>query len=137
MEYDISEPLIDMVIPFPYWESKGKKQIASLNNLSRWYRHNHTKIKNGYKDLLRDFYVPEPNQIYNSLLFKYEIQRHNNRRADSMNLVPLADKWLVDLMVDIGWMKDDDKCYHMISPAVYKKGIVETQLRVQVFEIKE
>jgi len=127
-----SEPLLDFIMPFPYWESKGKRQLISLNNTHRWFRYGQTKIKNGYKDLLKEFYIPTPSTKYDSLMIEYEVQRHNKRRVDAMNIVAFADKWFLDSLTETGWLSDDDNCYHMITPARYTPNITETQLRVIV-----
>lgn len=133
-----SEPLIDMIIPFPYFVSVNKKtrtktqQLISLNNMSKWYRFKITEIKNEYKDLLKEFFIPEPLKKHKSLSIQYEVQRHNKRRVDSMNIVAFADKWLLDSLVETGWLSDDDNCFHTITPAAYREGITETQLRVIV-----
>ena len=133
---NLSKPLISMTIPFPYWESKDKKQLCSLNNTTRWYRYNHTKIKNGYKDLLKEFYIPNPIKRYHSLSIEYQVERHNKRKVDAMNIIAFTDKWFLDSLVETGWLSDDDKCYHTITPAIYKEGIAETQLRVIVRNIE-
>lgn len=132
-----SEPLMDMVIPFPYWESKGKKQLISLNNTARWYRYNHTQIKNSYKELLKDFFIPKAKQSYDSLFIEYQVLRHNKRRVDAMNIVAFADKWFLDSLTETGWLSDDDNCYHHITPARYIENIPETQLRVVVRLVKD
>lgn len=126
-----------MIIPFPYWESKGKKQLISLNNTTRWYRYSHTKIKNGYKDLLKEFFIPDPKRQYSSLIIEYQVLRHNKRRVDAMNIIAFSDKWFLDSLVETGWLSDDDYCFHIIKPAVYTKDLVETQLRVTVRHAEE
>ncbi len=132
----MSKVLFSIVVPLPYWESRGKKQIISLNNTGKWARYGITKIKNQYKDLLGEFYLPEPpGDPYKSLDITYEILRHNKRRADSMNLVAYSDKWLLDKLTSMGWLTDDDNCFHHIRPAIYTEGLVETQLRVTVREV--
>ena len=139
---DIKEPLMEMIVPFPYWSSTNKKtnkntkQIVSLNNMSRWYRYGITRIKNDYKAILKDFFIPDPQTEFISLRIEYEVQRHNKRRVDSMNIIAFADKWILDSFVETGWLKDDDKCYHVINPAQYVEGIVETQLKMKVFQVQ-
>jgi len=126
------EVLFDIIIPFPYWESKGRKQIVSLNNIARWKRFGEADIKNGYKELLQDFFIPDAINMYQSLKLEYKVLRHNFRKADAMNVVPIADKWFLDKLVDMGWLNDDDNCSHNISPAEFTESLIETQLSVRV-----
>ena len=131
----MSKILFSIVVPLPYWESRGKKQIATLNTTSKWFRYGQKKIKDEYKTILRDFYIPEPPEIpYKSLNITYEILRHNKRKLDGDNLT-WAYKWLVDVLTDMKWMVDDDQVYYSVVPSIYTEGLVETQLRVTVREV--
>ena len=124
-----------MVVPLPYWESKGKRQLVSLNNTTKWKRYGEKKIKGQYKDLLKDFYIPNPPSVpFNTLDITYEILRHNKRKMDGDNLT-WAYKWLLDTLVECKWLSDDDQIYYHVVPSVYTEGLAETQLRVIVREI--
>lgn len=133
--------LFQTVIPLPKFKSKSKKtgivteQICTLNNHSRWIRWGKTEIKNNYKELLKDFFIPEPEEEpFRKLLLRYTVLRHNKRRIDAMNTM-FADKWCLDLMVEMGHLTDDDQCTHIIHPAVYVDNITETMLKLEVYKI--
>ena len=96
---------------------------------------NFEKVKNDYKDLLTEFYVPEPSKTYKSLIFVYTIQRHTKQRIDS-DSIALITKWLTDIFTKCGWLIDDDKVTHIFKPAEQDLESVETQLRFQIYETK-
>lgn len=125
--------LFKRVIHFPVYKTKKSKQILSLNNMSKWFRYSKTKLKNDYKSILLDLYLPEPpEKPYHEVYIHYRVLRHNKIRIDSMNVVPWSDKWLVDTLVEMGWLVDDDKVHHVIEPAEFREGINETLLQIEV-----
>jgi len=140
--FDNTKLIFESVIPIPKFKSKSKKtgkiteQLCTLNNYQRWIRWNKTEIKNQYKQLLSDFFIPEPeSEPRDKILLHYQVLRHNKRRIDSMNVIAFSDKWCLDLMVDIGHLIDDDKCTHIIEPAIYCDGLNETMLKLKVYSI--
>ena len=132
----LGETLFEIVIPLAMWKSKGKSQIISLNNTSRWHRYGATRIKNEYKQLLTDFFIPEPLSPLRHIHLSYQILRHNKRKLDS-DAIAWVTKWFVDTLTDVGWLIDDDQVHFCITPSVFTKGLNETQLRVIATEIKD
>lgn len=133
---DSKEPLIEMVIPLAYWESKGKRELVTLNNTHKWKRWSEKKVKDQYKTILIDFYIPDPPSApFDSLDITYEILRHNRSKVDGDNL-SWSYKWFVDTLVKCKWLSDDDQVYYHVVPSVYTEGIAETQLRVIIREVQ-
>lgn len=147
-----SEPLMDMVIPMPKYKhvEKATKQkinkagkvikaqprkefqrIALINNLHKWFRFQKTEVKNNYKEILKDFYIPEPLVQYNSGQIDFIIHRDTKAKLDSDAII-FAVKWFTDALVESGHLKDDDKIVHVLNPSVYTPNNAETQLRVIV-----
>ena len=106
-------------------------RLALINNLQNWYRFQKTEVKNNYKTLLKEFFLPEPTEVYKSLTVEYRILRHNKRKIDS-DAIAFAVKWITDSLCEIGYVKDDDTVTHVLIPAEYRKGLVETQLELTV-----
>ena len=126
--------LFSIIAPLAKWSSKGKEQLITLNNTSRWHKFSHAKIKNQYKELLKDYYFPEPKDKYETLHIEYQVLRHNKRRLDADGL-SWSYKWAKDTLVDIGWLYDDDKVHYCVVPAKFKEGLTETQIKITVSEV--
>lgn len=136
--------LFESVIPLARFKSKSKKtgkvseQLCTLNNYSRWGRFGKSEIMTNYKQLLRDFFIPEPeiDEPYRHITLEYRIMRHNKRKIDADNLI-YNHKWLSDLMQDMGWIVDDDQVTLTIRPSIVVAGIKETQFKVKAIHIAE
>lgn len=104
MELEALEPLIDFIIPMPKYKHVDKatkdrvtksgnflkatprreyQRIALINNLHKWFRHQKTEVKNNYKELLNDFYIPAPMEKFNAGSIKFIIQRETKAKLDS------------------------------------------------------
>ncbi len=125
--------LFSVQIPLAKWKTKKTEQICSLNNTGRWIKFGITKIKNEYKDILRDFYIPDAEHTYDTCLITYKILRHNKRKVDADGITPWSGKWFQDSLVDTNHLSDDDKVYYAVAPAEYTENLIETQLEVTVF----
>ena len=110
---------------------KEFQRLALLNTIPQWFRWQKTAIKNEYKQLLVDFYLPEATEQYRSGEITFIIQRHTKARIDS-DSIALAVKWFCDTLVESGWLSDDDQIIHHLHPAEYAPGTAETQMRVIV-----
>lgn len=147
-----SEPLMDMIIPLPKYKHVDKptkekvsksgkiikaqprkefQRIALVNTVEKWFRFQKTEVKNNYKELLKDFYIPEPTGKYHSMTIEYIIHRNSKSKIDA-DSIAFAVKWITDSINEAGWLYDDDKVTHILSPAVYAPGNAETQVRIIV-----
>ncbi len=115
----------------PATERKEFVRLALVNNLQYWYRFQKTEVKNNYKTLLKEFFIPNPEMEYKSLTIEYRILRHNKRKIDSDAIV-FAVKWITDSLCEIGYVKDDDTVTHILIPAEYREGLTETQLEITI-----
>ena len=152
MENKSSEPLIDMVIPFPKYkhvekatkdrvtktgkflkatERKEFQRLALVNTIHKWFRHQKTEVKNNYKEILKDFYIPDPIEQFRSGTITYIIHRHTKQKIDADSSI-FCVKWFTDSLVETGHLVDDDDVIHILKPAVFVDGQAETQIRVIV-----
>lgn len=138
--------LFEFHTPLP----KYKEQVISLNNINKWYRFQSSKIKNEYKELLKDWYIPTPDNTYEALYIEFHLYRHNKRTLDSDNLGFII-KWTIDAIKEInwkidttgkkpktiknpGWMIDDDNITYLVKPAILNTDLEETEIKVRVFK---
>jgi hypothetical protein len=117
-----------------------KNQVISLNNIPKWYRFHQSKIKNEYKDMLKEWYIPTPKKEYTSLYIEFHLFRHNKRVLDSDNLGFII-KWTLDSIKEteniekkIKWLTDDDQIQYMVVPAILNRDLKDTSITVKVFE---
>jgi len=147
-----SEPLMDMVIPLPKYKHVDKatkdrttkagkflkaqprkefQRIALINNLHKWFRFQKTEVKNNYKEILKDFYIPDAIQKHKKLEIEYIIHRETKAKLDSDGII-FAVKWFTDSLVETGHLVDDDRVIHILKPSIHTPDNAETQLRVIV-----
>ena len=133
--------IFETIVPLPKFRKKSKitgnysEIIATLNNVSQWLRYKKTEIKNQYKQLCRDFFIPEPPDEWKpitSVVLEYTILRHNTKRIDTDNVI-FASKFLADLLVDMGYLIDDNQVTLIIKPYIVDKSLVETQLSMRMY----
>jgi len=112
----------------------GKKnELATLNNITRWFKFAKTKMKDQFKSELTDWSLPpwEENP-YTKATVEYTILRSNGFKLDSDNLA-FSYKWLQDLLVENNYMVDDDKIRVVLNPTqLHVEGNVETSVRVVI-----
>jgi hypothetical protein len=117
--------------------------------VSKWLRFHSSKIKNEYKNNLKEWYIPTPEKTFDKLLIEFHLYRHNKRTLDTDNLGFII-KWTIDAIKEInwseewvgnkvnitkkeGWMKDDDNVEYNVKPAILDKKLLETVITVKVF----
>lgn len=114
--------------------AKYKNQLISLNNVSKWQRYSAKKVKDEYKQMLKDFYLVEnENDAYKTLTVKFEIIRHNNRKFDADNGA-YSYKWIIDTLVELGWLLDDDQVRYEVEPSIVNSSLKDTSVRVSIYE---
>jgi len=128
----MEEKLFEITIPMAKFKRKGKEQLVTLNNTSKWFRYGVTKIKNEYKNLLKEFFISSnPNPPYKELIITYRILRDSKRKLDSDNII-WNIKWFTDVLTETNWLVDDDKVTFTIFPTEYVKDTKETSIKVTV-----
>lgn len=111
---------------------KSKNQYATNNNIPTWYRFQKTKIKNAFKESLREWYVPATNHKFDRATITFQILRDSSRKIDADAFGVSAYKWFIDLLVEQGWLKDDDKVRVIQEPVVLNASSNETQIFCKV-----
>jgi hypothetical protein len=133
----IHEIILERRLPLPKKKTKSKKTkkitetLCTLNNVTQWIRYSKTKIKNDYKDLLKDFFIPEPEKQYNALNIQYRIIRDTKRNLDKDNVV-FALKWISDTLEDLGYVKNDNVVNFESYDTLYDKQASETMLEIRI-----
>ena len=111
----------------------NKNELCSLNNISRWYRFAKTKIKDEFKNQLKEWSLPvwEDNPFMKAEL-EYTILRTNRKKMDS-DALSLTYKWVQDLLVEEGYLTDDDHTKVILNPTQLNvEGSVETSVLVEI-----
>lgn len=129
------EPIFEFTTPLPKW----KNQVVSLNNANKWLRYDQSKIKNEYKDMLKDWHIPTPDKQRKSMFIEFHLTRHNKRVLDS-DALGYTIKWTIDAIKDteneegMKWLFDDDQITYLVHPAKLDRELLETEITVRVFE---
>ncbi len=111
-----------------------KPELATLNNVTKWWGFAQTKMKQEFKTVLTDWSLPtvEDDNPYLRAEIEYTILRKNGIKIDSDNLA-FSYKWLQDLLVENGYMVDDDKIRVVLNPTRLRvEGNIETSVHVKI-----
>ena len=124
---------IDIIVPFPKIQSgKRKGQLATLNKLPYFYRYGITKLKNEFKDMMKNWYIPEhTGKKYRWAEIHYTILRENKRKIDSDSNA-IWTKYVQDVLVEQGYLIDDDQCRVVLEPTLLGQKCMETCIKIQV-----
>jgi len=109
-------------------------ELVSNNNLSKWWKQSKTKIMNKFKHDMKEWYIPQSkDNPYRWAEIHFTILRTNNRKIDSDALGSSTYKWTIDLLVEQGYLTDDDQCRVVLNPTKLNcDETVETSVRMQV-----
>lgn len=109
-------------------------EVASTNNLSKWWTFSKTKIMNSFKSEMKNWFIPEfEDNPYRWAEINFTILRTNNRKMDPDSLGPSTYKWTIDLLTEQGYIVDDDRCRVILHPTELNcKGTIETSVRMQI-----
>ncbi len=130
------EPVLQFRIPVPkIGAGKKKNQLATINTLPYWYRYRKTIIKNEFKNRLLEWYIGKSNIMMESFKIEFSIIRNNKRKLDSDSII-MPIKWIIDVLVQQGYAKDDDKVKIVIIPSVVDLEQLETLIDVKVIKWK-
>lgn len=110
-----------------------KKELCSLNNLSRWYRFQKTKIKDEFQAMLGDWFLPPwGDNPYMKAEISYTILRKNGLKFDSDNLT-YTYKMFQDFLVKQGYLIDDNHVKVTLNPTQLNvEGSMETSVLVEI-----
>lgn len=131
------EEEFDITIDFPPAMLKRKRksdEVVSNNNLSLWWRHSKTEIKNEFKSMLKEWYLPEwDDNIYRRAEVHFTILRTNHRKMDPDSLGSSTYKWALDCLTEQCYIVDDDRVRVVLNPTLLgQSGNVETIVRMQI-----
>jgi len=128
----MEEHVIHFVFVPPYF-GKKKSQLVTLNNISKWWNFAKTKLKAEFKTDLSDWSLPPwENNPYSKAEIEYTIRRKDGYKIDSDNLA-FPYKWLQDLLVENGYLIDDDKIRVVLNPTqLHVEGSVETSVACSI-----
>jgi hypothetical protein len=111
---------------------KSKNQYCTNNNIPVWYRFLKTKIKNEFKESIKQWYVPVAENTFRRATVTFQIKRDSGRKIDSDAFGVSAYKWFIDSLTEQGWLKDDDCVRIILEPAILNCDANETQIHVKV-----
>ena len=134
--------LFERKVHLPKKKTRSKKTkkysevICTLNNVSSWIKFAKTQIKNDYKNMLKEYILPEPEKEYDSILIHYRILRHTKQKLDKDNVV-FALKWIADAMEELGYIKDDKVVNFCSFDTVVDTSLPETMLEIRILSGKK
>lgn len=127
-----------MVIEFTFTPEKigigkHKEKLALINTMQFFYRYGFTRIKNSFKNRMKEWYVPlYDGPPFTEAKFEYTILRHNNRNIDSDSIAGLYTKWLQDVFVEQEYLVDDNRTTVVLNPAQMNTEHMETRIYVKI-----
>ena len=117
-------------------EKRFSEVLCTLNNVNRWIRWDKTKIKNDYKTLLKDYFIPEPDERYDALTIQYRILRNTDQKLDKDNVV-FGLKWLSDTLEELGYVEDDRVVNFESFDTITDKTLSETMFEIKILTGKK
>ena len=117
-------------------ETRFSEVLCTLNNVSSWIRWGKAKIKNDYKDHLKEYFIPEPEKLYESFTIHYRLLRPTKAKLDKDNVV-FGLKWLADTMEELGYVKDDKVVNFKSFDTLHDSSLSETMFEVRIVEGSE
>lgn len=115
---------------------KVTQVLCTLNNVSSWIKFAKTKIKNDYKDMLKELVLPEPERQYEAIVIEYRIVRHNKSKLDKDNVV-FGLKWLADTLQELGYVEDDKVVNFRSFDTIIDTSLEETMFEIRLIDKKE
>ena len=129
----VGEKILEFRVGVPkILSGKGKGRLVSLNTIPLWYRYQKTKIKNQFKDAIKDWFIPKSDKRYKSGSIVFKLYRPTKVKLDADGQI-FAYKWIADALVEQGWFLDDDKITFVLEPVVHDVNKVETEIKVEVY----
>lgn len=130
----MEEPILQFSVPLPKGRGKNKNKIASLNEIPKWHWKTVSDVKNGFKDLLKEWYIGSTDlEPLPKMTIVFKLYRHNNRMLDSDNLGFII-KWTIDSIKESNWLIDDDQICYTVEPSVLNKELIETSMQVSCYK---
>jgi len=124
--------IIEFEIPFPTYKTKKSTQLLSLNVANRLNHFIKTQIKNRFK-MECGLFIPKAKKTYDSLIIEATTIRNINKKFDAIN-TSLPIKWVEDVLIEKGYIKDDDKNKIIINPTkLGVKNTYKTTLNIKVY----
>jgi hypothetical protein len=129
---------IDIVfVPAKIGGKKHSNTHALANNVALWYRYSKTKIKNDFKARMKEWSLPiYESEPHDEAEVHFQIFRDSNRKIDSDSMSISTFKWALDLLVEQGYLSDDDRVKIVLHPTKLDKDskvkYIETMVHMQV-----
>ena len=129
--------ILERRIPLPKMTRLTKKTrkkteiLCTLNNITQWIKFQKSEIKNKYKLHISEYFIPEPDEQLEAFTVEYRIVRHTKRKIDKDNIV-FGLKWLVDLMAEMGYVKDDMTVNFDSFDTIYDSTQSETMIDIRI-----
>lgn len=96
---------------------KFKNQYATTNTIPNWYRYYKPKISQAFKTMLREWYLPDAEgKPFSAGTVTFKIKRNTKRKMDPDAFGASAFKWAIDVLVEQGYLSDDDKVRIVLEP---------------------
>jgi hypothetical protein len=115
-ENDLTKNMNVSFSPPKIGSGRYKNQYATVNTLPYWYRYQKTKIKNSFKEMLRNWYFPESEITYDFAEITFKIIKPTKIRQDPDAFGASAYKWAIDTLVEQKYIIDDMNIRIILEP---------------------
>ena len=119
-------------IPLTGWQVSGEEKTSlSMNYYRNWHPQTSNKLKKAVSIYLLKYEFPK----YDKISLEYTLHFKDKRKRDIMNFVSVADKFLLDHLVNQDCLKDDNYdnvVSYKINPVVLESD--ENYLEVKIID---
>jgi len=98
--------LTELSVPMMVYRTKNKNLLATINNYASMHFMVKSKLKNQYKELLKEWFL-DTGKLPKTLHFDVQPIYKDRRRRDAINTSPSL-KVLEDCLVELCVLEDDD-----------------------------
>ena len=121
-------------VPYPYINKRKNKSLLTLNNWNKIHWSQRNKIKNAFKEQLKEWFIPYSSR--NSEALKLTLQLITpQRHIDAINLA-LVIKWIEDVLIEKNWILDDKNNTIVILPTIINKKEIDPKIKVIIERIE-
>jgi hypothetical protein len=133
--------MIKVILPLPYYKSKGKA-LMSVNVYRNAHYHTLSRFKREYGEICSEAMSDYDLSKFSSLKVVYVMnttptKQNKPKKVDMVNILSMIDKVLMDILVKDGWIDDDSIKY--VRDVRFKSNPYSTENNIEVIleEAKE
>lgn len=111
----------------------NKNRVCTINNWATTHWATKSKLKNKYKELLKDFFISGSHSLKEDCFLVWYPMYKDARKHDSINLATVS-KIVEDVFTEVKAWEDDDNTSHILLNGEIDKSLTEHLVRLQIFQ---